>query len=329
MGKDWIKRGLIASGLTRVAGKLNGKGVAILMYHSVMTEPEQQGQTLGPIIHSSNAFERQMEVIAGEYQPVALDDVLLFVRGEKELPARAVVVTFDDGYADNCEVAVPILNRVGVPATFYVTVDCIESAKLPWPSRLRFVFFTTKKKSWEGQDGSIWPLQDNEQRDRAFLAACDDCAKMAGEAQEQWVRGIEGELQTGACNQRLMMTWDQVRDLVGKGHIVGSHTLSHPNMAYIGEEDATKELRESKRKLEHVLNASIIHFSYPCPALSPHWNERTLKISEAVGYQTAVTTDGGRVRRHDSPLSLHRVRPTKEVEGLRWNLECAFLGRAV
>jgi peptidoglycan/xylan/chitin deacetylase (PgdA/CDA1 family) len=329
MGKDWIKRGLIASGLTRVAGKLNGKGVAILMYHSVMDEPAQQGQTLGRIIHSSNAFERQMEVIAGEYQPVALDDVLSFVRGEKELPARAVVVTFDDGYADNCEVAVPILNRVGVRATFYVTVDCIETAKLPWPSRLRFVFFTTKKKSWEGQDGSIWPLQDSEQRDRAFLAACDDCARLAGEAQGQWVRGIESELQTGACNQRLMMTWDQVRDLVRKGHVVGSHTLSHPNMAYIGEEDATKELRESKRKLEHALNASIIHFSYPCPALSPHWNERTLKISRAAGYQTAVTTDGGMVRRHDSPLSLHRVRPTKEVVGLRWNLECTFLGRAV
>lgn len=197
MKKDWIKRGLIASGLTRMAGRLHGKGVVILMYHSVMEKPEQQGQTLGGIIHSSGIFERQMEIIAGEYQPVTLDQVLLFLRGEKELPGRAVVITFDDGYADNCEIAAPILNRVGIPATFYVTVDCVERAKLPWPSRLRWAFFTTKKKSWEGQNGTIWPLQDAEQLDRTFLAACDDCAKLAGEAQERFVRSIEAN-----CRQK-------------------------------------------------------------------------------------------------------------------------------
>jgi peptidoglycan/xylan/chitin deacetylase (PgdA/CDA1 family) len=329
MGKDWIKRGLIASGFTRLAGRLKGQGVAILMYHSVMDEPRSQDQTLGGIIHSSGVFERQMEIVAAEYQPVRLDEVLLFLRGEKALPARAVVITFDDGYSDNCEIAVPILSRVGVPATFYVTVDCIDRAKLPWPSRLRWAFFTTKKKSWEGQNGTIWPLEDAEQRDRTFLAACDDCAKLAGEAQERFVDGIEGELQTEVSEQRLMMTWDQVRELVRKGHSVGSHSVTHPNMAYLCEEDAMTELAESKRKLEHALSTPIVHFSYPCPALSPHWSERTVKISREVGYHTAVTTDGGLVRRYDRPLSLHRVRPTKAVEGLRWNLECTFLGRAV
>ena len=330
MRKNWIKRGLMASSITRLVGRFNGKGVVILMYHSVMDEPGRESSTLGGIIHSTAVFRRQMELIAREYMPVTLDDVLFFVRGEKELPPRAVVVTFDDGYADNHEVAVPILDRVGVPATFYIIADCVETAKLPWPSRLRYAFFTSKE-SWWKQDKTIWSLGDLEKRDRAFLHACDLCATLAGETQEAFVRRIDGELNVEAVKptKRLMMTWGQARDLVKKGYIVGSHTMTHPNMAYIAAADATRELKESKRKLEAALNSPTIHFSYPCPALSPHWNERTREISLDVGYQTAVTTNGGMVRRQDDPLSLRRIPPTKDVDGLRWNLECTFLRRKV
>jgi peptidoglycan/xylan/chitin deacetylase (PgdA/CDA1 family) len=331
MRKAWIKRGLMASGVTRVAGRLNGKGVAIAMYHSVMDEPQRQAYTLGGIIHSSAVFRRQMEIIAGDYDPVTLNDVLLFVRGEKELPAHAVAVTFDDGYADNYEVALPILERVGVPATFYVTVDCIETARLPWPSRLRYAFFTTNALSWNETDKTIWTLRNMDERDRAFLRACDVCAQLAGARLEQFVAKAEDELHAGPPEsmERLMMSWDQVRALVQEGYIVGSHTMTHPNMAYIGDDEARTELADSKCRLEEALKTPVLHFSYPCPALSPHWSERTVEISKEVGYETAVTTDGGMVRKKDNPLCLRRIRPSKEVEGLRWNLECTFLGRAM
>jgi len=329
MLKNWIKRTLVASGATRLAAQLNGQGVAILMYHSVMDDPSREANTLGGMVHSTKIFRDQMELIARDYCPVSLDDVLHFVRKEKELPSRSVVATFDDGYADNYEVALPVLNQVGVPTTFYVTVDCIENAKLPWPARLRYAFYTTKKNNWNESNGTIWPLKNFEERDRAFLKACDDCCQLAGATQEQFVKGIERELQAAprATTESPMMTWDQVRGLVQKGHIVGSHTMTHPNMAYVRDEDLHTEFAESKRRLEQALNSPIVHFSYPCPALSPHWEERTVEMSAQIGYQTAVTTDGGAVRKKQNPLCMRRVRPTKDVDGLRWNLECAFLGR--
>ena len=331
MPKDWIKKGLVSTGAMRLAGRLRGHGAAILMYHSVMEDPRRESQTLGGIVHSSSVFARQMELIAREYVAVSLDDLLRALQEGRDLPPRAVVVTFDDGYADNHEIAMPILNRVGVPATFYVTVDCVENDTLPWPGRLRYAFLTTKSTSWNDGFKTSWPLGDFAQRDRVFLHASDMCAKLAGAAQEEFVRSVEAILQAGPPRptQRLMMTWEQVCALGQNGHIVGSHTLTHPNMAYVDESAARRELTDSKRRLEEILGGPVVHFSYPCPALSPHWSENTRKMSQEVGYRTAVTTVGGPVRRNADLLSLRRVRPSKEVDGLQWNLECTFLGRAM
>jgi peptidoglycan/xylan/chitin deacetylase (PgdA/CDA1 family) len=120
-----------------------------------------------------------------------------------------------------------------------------------------------------------------------------------------------------------------VRGLAQRGHIVGSHTMTHPNLAHLGVEDARRELVESKRRMEAQINAKVVHFSYPCPALFPNWTEQTTEESQRAGYETAVTTSSGLARRNDNPLALKRVRPSKTVDGLRWNLETAFAGRAV
>src|SRR5207248_3409940 len=137
-------------------------------YHSVMPEPEKAATTLGGIIHSAQLFRHQMDTLARHYNPVNLDDVLLFVEGKKRLPHRAVVVTFDDGYADNVEFAAPILKQVGVPATFYATVDCLDRATSRWDTRLRFAFQPTEKLSWSGLNGTRWQLSGVGACEQAF-----------------------------------------------------------------------------------------------------------------------------------------------------------------
>jgi peptidoglycan/xylan/chitin deacetylase (PgdA/CDA1 family) len=329
--KTWIKRSLVRAGALRLASKFAEGGVAIIMYHSVMNDPSSAETTLGGIIHSTNVFRGQIDIIAKHFHAVTLDDVLLFLKGEKLLPPRAVVVTFDDGYADNYQVASEILSRAGIPGVFYVTVDCIDRQRLPWPSLLRYAFLTSKNRNWTDPAGTVWTLESTAQRTQAFGRASEYCTKLSGPPQDQFVEAIGRQLETESppSSPRLMMTWDEVRGLTRYGHIVGSHTMTHPNMAYLSENDVRTELLESKRRLKEELAIPITHFSYPCPALQPHWIDDTVSASRQIGYQTAVTTNGGIVRRQDDPLRLHRIRPTKTVEGLRWNLECAFLGRTV
>jgi peptidoglycan/xylan/chitin deacetylase (PgdA/CDA1 family) len=299
------------------------------MYHSVMDRPDSEADTLGPIIHSSENFLQQMELVARDYTPVTIQEALEFVRGEKQLPRRPVVITFDDGYADNYQIASPILKRVGVPAAFYVTVECVDQQKYPWPARIRYAFLTTSDRNWTEPQGAVWPLNSREERTRALERAWEYCGKLAGRSQEEFVRSLEQELGAGPpqSSRRVMMTWDEVRGLVRDGHIVGSHTMTHPNMAHIPAEDLNREFVESKRALERQLASPVVHFSYPCPVLQPHWADHTVSASHQAGYQTAVTTNGGLVHKNDNPLFLRRIRPTKEVDGLQWNLESVFLGR--
>ena len=330
-GKNWVKRSLVSSQALRFASRLNPPGVAILMYHSVMVEPRLHATTLGEIVHSAEIFRRQMEVIARQYHPVSLDEVLLFVQGQKQLPPRPVVVTFDDGYADNFDVAAPILKEFGISGVFYVTVACIDKAVPPWVSRLRHAFFSTKKPSWSGLNGQTQSLGNAPQRDQAFIAASERCARLTGDGQEKFVNAIECELELEPLPNwnSLMMSWEHARELVRQGHIVGSHTMTHPNLAHVADGEMEFELEQSKQRLEQELSSPTIHFSYPCPILQPHWSARTVQVCRKLGYRTAVTTSSGPVRKGDDPHSLHRVPPTAGVDGLRWNLECTFLGRAM
>lgn len=328
--KNLAKKAVLRSGLLRTAGTFREPGAAILMYHSVMEDPRSQDGLLGGIIHSRGVFRGQMELLARQYRPTSLDRVRRVLHGEGDLPSRAVVVTFDDGYADNHEIAAPVLNEVGIPATFYVTVECVEHRRLPWPAQLRFVFRTTQRDSWTDSSGKVWPLSGGNEREAAYLLSCDECCKLAGALQDGYVARIQDELSIRVPDESgaLMMTYDQIRALAQRQHTIGSHTLTHPNMAHVSLPDARREMNESKQHLERQLKTPVTHFSYPCPALSPHWTEQTVEASRHAGYETAVTTDNGLARKGDNPLCLKRIRPTKTVEGLRWNLECAFAGRA-
>ena len=126
-----------------------------------------------------------------------------------------------------------------------------------------------------------------------------------------------------------MMNWDQIRQLRQRGHIVGSHTLTHPNLAYLGKPLILREMAESKRILEENLGEPIFHFSYPGPILEPHYSKETRSLSEKIGYNTAVTSVWGAVGKEDNPLALRRVPAPSAALEFRWSLENAFLGKVV
>lgn len=327
---NWVKQLSVQSGALRLAGRFAPAGAAILMYHSVRDDPERYANSIGVgIIHATSVFERHMEFVARRFNPVTLDDIRLFLEG-KPLPPRAVAVTFDDGFLDNFEIAAPILDRFGIRAAFYLTVSIIDTKLAPWYCRLRHVFASTAKTEWLiPGNGKRWNLTTRRDRDAALLAAFDHCAALAGDALERTIRAIEADLDVEMLNggNPFMMGWNEARVLEKNGHIVGCHTLTHPNVAQVSLDIAREELVVSKRKLEEALSAPVTHFSYPHPALSPQWTPETVAITKEAGYETAVTTTPGTVREGDHPHKLMRIWTPRSADEFMWNLERAFLRR--
>lgn len=328
--KRHIKNTLTRSGVLSLAARALPKQIAILRYHSVQDEPQRHANSIGAgIIHSTRVFEQQMQIVAQQNDPVTLDDVVKYLVGETRLPRRPVAITFDDGFADNFEIAAPILQKYGIRASFYVTVDPIDSGA-PWFCRLRHAFGTTRRQFWpDSAAGCTRSLLGSAAAKAAFLCASERCARATGQLQDGILKTIEEELEVEslAPAKRLMMTWDQVRSLSSAGHIVGSHTLTHPNLACVGPAELLKECKESKEKLERELGRTVDHLSYPSPILQPHWTENTVETTAAVGYRSAVTSTSGSVERRHNPLALQRLTVPSDVEQFTWVLERGLMGR--
>ena len=331
--KLWAKRAVMRSGALRLASHLARRNIVVLYYHSIQDDPGRFASIFVPgIVHSSRLFQQQMEFISQRFNPVSMDDIERFLRGEGKLPARPVAVTFDDGYADNFKIAVPILNRVGIQALFNIVVGAVEGPRPPWFCRLHYAFMTTRKKCWVDSVEKL-PHLIVEPADRmaAFRLASQRCAKAAGAEQAKIISTIEEELDVEALAVEAcpMMSWYEMRQLHKYGHLIGSHTLTHPNLAYVDDEIQRKEILESKAQLENQLGIPIHHFSYPNPIMQPNFSSLTVRSTKEAGYMMAATMMTGAVRAGHDPHLLPRVPAPSNMDEFIWATENTFLGRRI
>jgi peptidoglycan/xylan/chitin deacetylase (PgdA/CDA1 family) len=329
--KRLFKKALLRTSILRAAGRLFPPAAVILSYHSIVEDPTRTDHILG-ISRDRASFEAHMKTLAQRFSPVTVGDVAEFARSGRKLPPRAVAVTFDDGFADNCEVALPILNRYEIPATFYIMVDAVENGRLPWYCRLRYAVNTTKKSEWlDAQGRQTYSFATPAERKRALTATWEVGARLTGTLQQDFIRSVEQslEVEPAEAPHGYMMTWEQVRTLKKAGHTIGGHTVTHPNLAQVSEGEAHFEITECKKKLEQEMTGPIDDFSYPHPALNPQWSKQTLEITRQAGFKSAALTTCGPVRSGDEPLALKRIYSPADLDQFIWNIEATFLGRSV
>ncbi|MDZ7289558.1 MAG: polysaccharide deacetylase family protein [candidate division KSB1 bacterium] len=293
------------------------RNVAILRYHAVV-DPENNFYANPGICISLRDFERHVRYFTRRYRVISLDELVTAMRNGKSLPRNAVIFTFDDGYADNFHAA-ETLRRYNASGTFYVTVSCIDRTEPLWLFEANYLILKTTHQRLHLQFGdhqielSLSDVEKKKSAIREVIRIIKSNNRAVRETIREQLRLQLADGEYHAAADRVMLTWDQVRQMLRDGMIIGSHTMTHLNLPNAEASDAQQEIALCREVLETKLGIPIRHFSVPNSGPYPYYNEQIKQMVIESGYLSAVTSAHGFVGPGSDLHSLHRIRTVPEL----------------
>jgi len=275
-------------------------------------------------------FDRCIRFISRRYKVSLFED--LVARSELYDSQPQATIMFDDGYKDNIEYAAPILEKYNCRASFYVVTDCIDRNLPTWTYRLDYAFRNTAVEEIDmGFD---------------FLPGHMRVTKLSSKNnRESYVRNLKPMLKLLAHSSRkevldrvsatfhdvetpgIMMNWADLNELKSAGHYIGSHTVNHPMLGTMDDEQSIRmELLESGKVIEERLGYFPDTISYPVGS----FNETTRRLSSEVGYKIGLAVkqdvfrpdkedlfEVSRIELHNEPWWKTRLRITNTLEEVK------------
>jgi peptidoglycan/xylan/chitin deacetylase (PgdA/CDA1 family) len=274
----------------------------ILTYHRVCPEPDA---LVTGNAHAAG-FARQMQVLARAFRVLPLTEAAARL-GAGTLPSRAVCISFDDGYADNAEVAAPILERFGLPATFFIATGFLDGGRM-WTDTIIETVRAARGAVMDLEDlglGRI-ALDDAAARAGAVERLIGACKYLAPGERAARVDAIAAA--AGVDPPRdLMMRGEQVRALHAAGMEIGAHTVRHPILSAVSAAEAEAEIVASRDRLAELTGAPVRSFAYPNGKPGVDYSHVHVDAVHRAGFSVAVSTAWGAACPDDDPLQLPRV----------------------
>lgn len=293
--KRAISRFLELSRLDKVLRAYAPRQLTVFNFHRIKDDgPDARSdfddETFGP---SQSEFRAHLLWLRRNTSLISEDDVLAAVRGQNRLPARSTLITFDDGYADNYRLALPVLRELRVPAIFFIPTQAIEERKLGWWDLIAYLLKRTDRRTIELR-GETLPIRPDTAAARLRLlqqmklrSAQENVGLLAELAEACGVEPPSPE----RCSQELM-TWEQLRETRISGVSIGAHTHSHRVLATLSLAEQREELTRSKAILEAKLGHPVRSLAYPVGGYR-HFNLETKAIARECGYEAAFSFQTG------------------------------------
>lgn len=237
-------------------------------------------------------FETQMRWIKVWFNVLPLGEAVQRLR-EGALPARAAAITFDDGYADNCTIALPILRRLGMTATFFVASGYLNGGRM-WNDAIIDV---VRNASGDTIDFSAYDLGCHaiatlDERRVAVHRVLGKLKYTSPQLREKVANDIAAKANSKPPRD-LMMTSDQVRTIAAAGMTIGGHTVTHPILACTDAKTALAEMTEGKCELEAIVGHEVDLFAYPNGKPGADYTAEHVHLAREAGFRAAVTTGWG------------------------------------
>lgn len=292
--------------MLRVAGVR--QRLIILIYHRVLREPDP----MRDFDVDAAAFDWQMQLLSQVFTVLPLREAI--TRMELgQLPRRAVCVTFDDGYLDNHEVALPILKRWNVPATFFIASGYLDGGVM-WNDS---VIEAVRQAPGPELDLRIFDLGIHRIEDMVQRAQVAMTLLIQMKYRESAVRLATAMQLAEMVNltplKNVMMRPEHVLALHQGGMSIGGHTVNHPILAQVSDDEVWREISLGKKYLENIVGEDIMHFAYPNGRPGKDYTVQHAKLVQRAGYKAAFSTAWGAARRDLDRWQLPRVMPWEKT----------------
>ncbi len=308
---DWVPnkraalaRALAATGATRAIEALReagGRTAVVLTYHRI-AEPGASNPYYDPVVSATpEGFRAQMEMVRRRFRVVGPEDLLAADDGRDRRPLA--VVTFDDGYRDNHDVALPILQELGVPATFFIPTGFLERPRLPWWDHVAYVIKRTRRGEFAVErtpdDPAPIAVAPGADREAALMtlirAVLDGRVPDPGWFLRRLEDAAEVEVDSPRMGRELFASWEHLTRIADRGCAIGSHAHDHVPLGTLDDRALRRELALSRTILEAALKRPVRTVAYPYG-----WpgavDERAYRLAAAAGYRAGFTTIEGVAR---------------------------------
>jgi peptidoglycan/xylan/chitin deacetylase (PgdA/CDA1 family) len=246
---------------------------------------------------TESEFERTIAHLSSKYPVVPLSSAMSGVLDQKKL---TVAVTFDDGYLDNADRAVPILREYNMHCTIFVSTDAIDGKQLWFQKLYRLVATATTpvRTEWDGREFSL------DDRAQTIESIASGLKQQPMAVIEERIDSLAASTETAETDDtERMMSWDDVKRISGDGLIeIGSHTVSHPNLTLLDNDTLDRELRQSMHAVKSATGQKDILLAYP----NGQYDRRVAAAAAGVRYLAAFTMTSGINRKSTDRHAMHR-----------------------
>jgi peptidoglycan/xylan/chitin deacetylase (PgdA/CDA1 family) len=244
-----------------------------------------------------------------------------------------VAITFDDGYLDNYTLAYPALKKTGMPATIYVTTKLVGTNGRTWTDQIECALLVTNKASVELPallNVGKMAIRTREEKKEASIEMARALKLVPNDIRKQVLEEVLSRLTRNGRNsswpnERVMLNWDEIREMAGDGISIGSHSHSHPILSRMPVDEAKQEISRSKMLIEEQLGSPVKHFAFP-NGESDDFSEELREHSRAVGFESVASLVHGKnySGRGDS-FNLKRLGAQSPVHIFAWSLVRMFM----
>lgn len=262
--------------------------LSTFIFHRVLPNPDP----IFPDEPDAARFDQMLGWIKSWFNVLPLDVAIdLFIT--QKLPPRAAAISFDDGYADNCTIALPILQKHGLPACFFIATGFLDGGRM-WNDTVIESIRTCQDSHLDltpiGLDNH--PVRSIVEK-RAAIEAIIGQIKYLPASERLALTNKLAEAALHSPPDDLMMTSEQVKKLYASGMQIGAHTVSHPILARSSLTEARQEIAESKEFLEKLLQTRIRLFAYPNGKPVNDYLPEHANLVRELGFDAAVSTVSG------------------------------------